>query len=149
MLLNKPIVYCACGCGEKVKNDNAKYTQGHHMRSKKMVENQRERWLINNPIFKEENKRYGEDNPTKRPEVRKKISENNPMHNPIHRKKATKNRAKVGFEKLIESNKTLWEDKELLERRIKTYCENLANGKIKLRNNWKCGIFIRDDGLEE
>lgn len=143
-----PIKLCECGCGSVVKN-GGKFARGHSLRTEENKEIKRKMWKINNPMFDKKNRKYGDSNPSKREEVRKKISENNPMKNEIYRKKAVENRAKVGYKKTIELNKTLWDDKELLERRVKTYCENLANGKIKLKNNWKCGTYINKNGKEE
>ena len=33
--------------------------------------------------------------------------------------------------------------KDILEKRINTYCKRLSNGEYKLKNNWVCGEYIR------
>lgn len=140
--------FCDCGCGNKV-SPGYNFLRGH---TTKLVESRlkkSELWKKNNPLSKLENRKYGEDNPSKRPDVRKKISENNPMRNVEYRKKCVEHRKIVGYEKTIILNKTLWDDKKLLEKRVKTYCSNLASGKIKLKNNWKTGYYIKKDGSKE
>ena len=87
---------CECGCGETTLVGNKRII-GHGPTGVKRTEDQKinyrngwtpERkeeqsieWKENNPSFKIENRKYGENNPAKRDDVRKKISENNPMHN--------------------------------------------------------------------
>jgi len=139
---------CNCGCEKKVSPGEV-FLRGH---SNRLIEKRLEkskRWKENNPLFKLENRKYGENNCSKRDDVRKKISDNNPMKNLIHKKKCIENRKIAGYEKTIILNKTLWNDKKLLEKRVKTYCSNLSNGKINLKNNWKTGYYIKKDGTKE
>lgn len=154
---------CECGCGQVTSIGN-KYIVGHTATNIKRTPEQKlkykalwtpekrakwsDMWKKNNPLFKIENRRYGENNPAKREDVRIKISENNPMHNAEHKKKCIENRRKVGYAKTIASNKRP-KSKETIEKQIKTYCTKLANGEIKLKNNWKCGTYIRKNGLTE
>lgn len=155
---------CECGCGKTTVVGN-KRILGHGPTGSKRTEGQllnysngwtverREeqslKWKEDNPLFKIENRKYGEDNPSKRIDVRKKISENNPMHNDKFREKAKEERQKVGYEKTIALNKIMCKDKTILEKRVKTYCKNLSEGKIKLRNNWKCGDYVQKSGIVE
>lgn len=155
---------CECGCGQITLVGNKRII-GHGATGKKRTneqkanyskswtderkEKQSKDWKKNNPLFKIENRKYGKDNPAKQINVRKKISENNSMHNHDFRKKAKENRKKVGYEKTIERLKNIWKNKNLLEKRIETYCKNLSEGKIKLKNNWKCGNYIRKNGEVE
>ena len=155
---------CECGCGEITLVGN-KRILGHGPIGSKRTDKQllkykalwtpekkaiqSLKWKENNPLFKTENRKYGENNPAKRDDVRKKISENNPMHNNKFVEKARINRINVGYENTIKVLKNRWHDKELLEKRIKTYCENLSKGKIKLRNNWKCGNYTQKNGVIE
>lgn len=142
---------CGCGCGEvtKVGKD---FIKGHA--AKLQWTDEKKKWFselnrTNNPMFILENRRFGEHNPSKRIDVRKKLSDHNAMKNPEHKKVALEKRKEAGYEKTKNLNKTLWQDKDLLERRIKTYCSRLANGEIKLKNNWKTGYFRKSDGTEE
>jgi hypothetical protein len=152
---------CECGCGEITLVGN-KRILGHGPTGVKRTEKQllkykalwtpekkaiqSLKWKEDNPQFKEKNKKYGENNPAKRSDVRKKISKNNPMHNIKYAEKARVNRINVGYENTIKVLKNRWDDKKLLEKRVKTYCENLSEGKIKLKNNWKCGNYVRKNG---
>jgi hypothetical protein len=140
---------CECGCG-KTTNIGDKYLHGHwakkHAKTLEWREKQRKKFKKDNPLFKKKNRKYGNNNPSKRKEVREKISKNNPMHNIQHRKKAIKNRKKVGYDKTIPYLKNRWKNKALLEKRIESYCKNLSEGKIKLKNNWKCGNFKKKNG---
>lgn len=155
---------CECGCGEITLVGN-KRILGHGAigakRSKEQLLKykalwtpekkaiQSLKWKEDNPLFKIKNRKYGNDNPAKREDVRKKLSENNSMHSIEYRKKAKENRQKVGYEKTIMLNKLMGKNKTILEKRVKTYCENLSNGKIKLKNNWKCGEYIQKNGTVE
>jgi hypothetical protein len=142
---------CKCGCGN-ITNVGDEYLHGHWLSVNITDEMKRKniiRLKTNNPLFKEENKKYGDDNPAKRDDVRKKISKNNPMHNIEYAEKAKENRKKAGYDNTIKILKNRWDDKELLEKRVKTYCKNLSEGKIKLKNNWKCGNYIRKNGNVE
>ena len=139
---------CECGCGEKVSL-GINFLRGHATRTLENRLIKSEFWKKNNPTLKVENRLYGDKNPSKREDVRKKISDNNPMKNSEHRKKCVENRRLAGYEKTILLNKTLWNDKKLLERRIETYCANLSNGKMILKNNWKTGYYHKKDGTKE
>ena len=139
---------CECGCGSKV-NIGHKFIRRHESRTPEFKLKKSLLWKENNPSFNVKNRKYGDDNPSKRIDVRKKISDNNPMKNPDHKKKCLENRQKAGYEKTILLNKTLWNDKALLEKRVNTYCTNLSNGKINLKNNWKTGYYTKRDGTQE
>jgi hypothetical protein len=140
--------FCECGCGKKITTGNS-FLRGHHTKIPEYRLQKSKLWKDNNPMNNLKNRKYGNNNPSKRIDVRKKISENNPMKNLDYRKKCVENRKLAGYEKTILLNKTLWNDKKLLKKRIKTYCTNLSNGKIILKNNWKCGFYIKKDGSKE
>lgn len=163
-LINNWNFKCKCGCGEITLVGN-KYINGHTATNIKRTEEQRlnykagwttERrieqsikWKNNNPLFEQKNKKYGDDNPSKRNDVRKKISENNPMNNPEHKKKCVNKRKSVGYEKTILRLKGKQKCISSIEKQIKTYTKNLSEGKIKIKNNWKCGDYIKKDGNVE
>ena len=170
---------CECGCGKVTKFNNSyivghgsigkKQTDKHkaeRLNSWKKNDNSAkysEKWKKNNPSSSEKNKkRLRENNPAKRDDVRKKISNNNSMNSldNINKIKQTKlNRyGDSGY-----NNHEKWKEnflknygvdspskvKEFLEKRIETYCNNLANGLIKSKNNWKCGYYTRNDKQTE
>ncbi|MCK9615191.1 MAG: hypothetical protein M0R48_06780 [Candidatus Omnitrophica bacterium] len=94
----------------------------------------------------------GDNNVSKRPDVRQKISDNNPMRNEEFR---TKQKLACNTEKEkhrrseVMSNLHMWDDKTRLERRIETYSRNLSEGKYHNRNNWETGWFFKKDGTRE
>jgi hypothetical protein len=170
---------CECGCGEITNvnkrfinghhRKGVKQSDEHKdKRVKSWFENGNsekysENWKNNNPSSTDKNKkRLKENNPAKTQEVKKKISENNPM-------KVQKNIDKIKETKLERygdenfNNHELFKetflgrygvdnpakDKELLNKRISTYANRLANGEYQSKNNWKCGYYIKNNGAKE
>lgn len=170
---------CQCGCGTitKFESDyivghwfkNIKQTEEHkNKRLESWYDNGNseicsKRFIENNPSKSEKNrKRLRENNPAKNEDVRKKISENNPMNiqKNIDKIKETKfNRyGDENYNNPEKFKETFLEKygvdnpakvKEILERRIESYCNNLSNGLIANKNNWKCGYYIRNNGEKE
>lgn len=148
--------YCECGCGNYTKPGDT-FLFGHQAKLLWNDENKKllaDRWKgENNPTYKIENRKYGDDNPAKRPEIRKKISENNPMKNPDFRKKSNDNWKKSGgYNKWIDflkSENNPAKNKDSLKKRTKTYSERLANGDYNITNNWKTGYFETKNGAKE
>lgn len=169
---------CGCGEITKYKNNfiighslkNKKQTEEHKNKKLKswLLNGNRDKLidrLINNNPCKSENSinnmKY--NNPSKKDEVKEKISKNNPMNKQeyIDKIKKTKidrygeNYGKIFYEL---TKKTMIEKygednpakiKQILEKRIKTYCTRLSNGDYKIKNNWVCGDYIRKNGDKE
>ena len=170
---------CECGCGKITKYENTficghsqkgkKQTAEHKLnRVESWVENGNkekysEKWKNNNPSKSDKNRRrLLENNPSKTELVKNKISINNGM-------KSQKNIDKIKETKLEKygdenyNNHEKWKinflnkygvdnpakHKEFLEARISTYTTNLANGKYKIKNNWKCGNYININNISE
>ena len=147
-------VFCKCGCGKKT-NYGDEYIHGHWLKTswdEEKKEKQSKKWKEKNPLFKLKNKKFGNDNPSKRDDVRRKISENNSMKSDVYRKKAHDNWMKTdGIEKLRynATHNNPSKNKEILEKRINTYTKNLSEGKYTIKNNWKTGFFYKKDGTKE
>jgi len=169
---------CGCGQITKYKNNflfghsrkNTKQTEEHkNNRLSSWIENgnsekSSERLKINNPCKSEKSiENMKNNNPSKKEDVKKKISENNVMKKQEYIDKIKKTKierygddyGKILYEltkksmidKYGEDNPS--KIKEFLEKRTKTYCERLSNGDYKLKNNWKCGEYIRKNGEKE
>lgn len=98
----------------------------------------------------------GENNFAKSPEIRKKLSDNNSMKNPLHLEKARINGNTPNLLlKKSKRMKSFWENMNeheydiFISKRTNTYTLNLANGKYKIKNNWKTGNFEKSDGTTE
>jgi hypothetical protein len=169
---------CGCGEKTKYKNNyicghsikNKKQTKEHKEKRFNSwflngnTEKSIERMKNNNPCkSKNSIDRMKNNNPAKNDNVKKKLSENNAMNNKenitkIHNTKIKNYGITYGKVLFELSKKTMvnkyGEDnpskiKSILERRIETYCNRLANGDYKLKNNWVCGEYIRKNGENE
>jgi len=91
----KPQTWCACGCGQLTMPGNI-FIKYHHVR-------------VNNPMNnpKSVEKLKGENNPSKRPEVRKKISK--ALTGYKHTKQAKKNMKKAQLQRKNKNQKA-WKD---------------------------------------
>jgi hypothetical protein len=99
------------------------------------------------------------DNPAKKESVKKKISDNNPMKKQEYRDKI-KETKKLRYDDENYNNYEKYKQtclnkygvdstskvKEFNEKRIDTYTRRLSNGDYKIKNNWKCGNYIRNNG---
>lgn len=101
----------------------------------------------NNPMFLEENKQKfrGDNNPSKRPEIRAKLKEFNVMKNPIHRASqvagCNTKEEKLRRSELMKTNNPSY-NKATVEKRIDTYTRRMARGDYQTRGCFKTGYYI-------
>jgi len=107
-----------------------------------------------NPMKKPEvaAKFLGDKNPSKRKKFREWLSINNPMNCPeIKEKQKTACNNPVRREairnRMLLSNH--WKTPEGIEKRTNTYTKRLSEGKYTIKNNWKTGFYVKDNGEQE
>lgn len=169
---------CGCGTITKFKNrfilghsrKNKKQTKEHKLKRLQSwkdngnSERMSERMKINNPAFNDYNKARmkSDKNPAKSQSFKKRMHENNPYSRDEVKLKIKQTKLEKyndeNYNNLEKYKQTCLKKynvdnpakvKELLEKRVATYCQRLADGKHKSKNSWKCGEYLRKNGLTE